>query len=94
MVIDPAKDSVGVLLASDVPPAPTIIAGCAVQLDASSRFVVAPVRTDDLGLDTITVDVPSNPSMVGVSFALQAFLVRTDDLSVASTNGLHLVLGF
>ncbi len=60
----------------------------------ATRFVVAPVVTDSFGFSTVSVAVPSEPALVGVGFALQAFLVRASDRSSAITNGLHVTLGY
>ncbi len=92
-VLDPGTLSSGVILGSAIPAAPTPLGNCVLQLDPASRFTVAAIATDAIGYASVSIAVPSDPALVGLGVALQAFLVRDADNSPAITNGLHVVLG-
>jgi hypothetical protein len=93
-VLDPGLVSLGVILASELPPATTTVGRCTIQIDLPTAFLAAELVTDAFGFATVAVSVPTDAALVGMDFALQAFLVRASDRSVAATNGLHVVVGY
>jgi hypothetical protein len=93
-VLDPGMVSTCVILASLVPPAPTAVGRCTIQVDPTASLIAAELVTDGVGFSTVVLPVPSDAALLGMSLAAQAFLVRVSDHSVAATNGLHVTLGF
>jgi hypothetical protein len=86
----------GALFASTVPAAPIVLgSGCAVYLDLATYFpLINPLATDSSGAWLLTLPVPNDAGLVGLTLALQAALFGTaGPLGLDITNGLDVMVG-
>jgi hypothetical protein len=93
-VVDPVPGAVGAIFASASKGAVGSFGACEMYLDVATRFLVAPVATTGIGIDTVTIPIPADPALEGVSLVLQAYLEHAGVSTPTLTNGLKVELGY
>lgn len=72
------------------PAPPTPVAGILVNIDLSGVFLILPLATDTHGVATVTMPIPPNPNLAGVTvFANWAVMDAAETAFVAASRGME-----